>query len=135
MQLATSYKDKPAVAVMLYAVDNNFNIYFATHKDSQKSQNLLKNPNASLSIWEHHSALIQASGVVSVVKDAKEQSKIMDRLADAATEDESFWPPVFRIKGDEYIIFKISLSWARILDLEQDTIRQKDTPFTELNFK
>lgn len=134
MQIATSYKNKPAAAVVIYAIDNKFNIYFATHKDSRKSQNLLKNSNISLSIWKERESLVQADGVVSIVRETKEQSKIMDMLADTATNDKNFWPPLFRIKGDEYIFFKTKLSWARVLDLEPMTISQKESPFVELKF-
>lgn len=134
MEIATCLDNKPAASVMLYALNDDFSLYFATHKDSYKSQNLQKNPQISLCIWEHLKALVQMDGKVEVVENEQEKSVAMDKLADAATKDKEFWPPLFRIKGDEYIIFKMSPQWGRLLDLSRSTITQEETPFVEIDF-
>lgn len=135
MEIATSHKDKPAASIVLYMVDDDFNFYFVTHNDSYKSQNLLNNPRISLAIWKHQEMLVQVDGAAQPVIDEREKERLMDELADAATNDEAFWPPVFRIKGDKYIIFKVTPHWLRSLDLTRNTIRQEDSPFTELTFE
>lgn len=133
MQIATvSPRNKPHASVMLYHMDRDFTFYMVTHRETYKSQNLLKKPYISLSVWEHGHMMVQADAKVSTVKDKKQALAITEKLADAATADEGFWPPLFRIGGDEYILFKIKPTWLRALDLTSTTITSKHTPFTEI---
>jgi len=134
MEIATISKNKPQASVVLYYIDDNFNIYFETHKETYKSKNLLKNPSISLTIWEHSKMLVQADGTTSVVKNKKRQHEIMDKLAESASMDEGFWPPLFRTGGKKYILFKIKPNWIRELDLVEKNITSKETPFVEIKF-
>lgn len=133
MQIATADNDQPGVSVMLYTIDDDLNFYFGTHKDSYKIKNLLKNPKISLVVWKFGEIQVQANGTTTPLEDPNEQIKIMDQLADSATKDTDFWPPLFRIKGDDYIIMKIKPNWMRVLDLTNNTVRQEDDPFTDIN--
>ena len=133
MELATvSGEGQPLCSVLLYAVDDDLNMYFATHDDSQKAKNLMQNPLANFVVWEHDRVMVQADVVAEVVEDEKKKGDILDRLADAATDSHDFWPPVFRIKGGAYVIFKLTPSWMRVLDLSVKTMRQSDPPFTDI---
>jgi general stress protein 26 len=132
LNLATANEGKPASSVMLYTADDDLNFYIATHRNSYKSQNLIKNPVASISIWEHNKMLVQSDVSVSEVTNPETADKILDALADQATEKKDFWPPVFRIKGDDYVIFKLSPTWIRGLDLTRNTVHQDDSPFIEV---
>ena len=133
MQIATVSKDQPGVSVMLYTVDDEMNFYFGTHKDSFKINNLLSNPKISIVVWEFGKIQVQLNGIATPLTDQSEQEKILDQLADSATKDANFWPPLFRINGGEYIIMKIKPTWMRVLDLTNNTIRQEDNPFTTIN--
>lgn len=67
--LATSsLNGKPEAAIMLYAEENNGNLYFYTFVDSRKYANLKKNPCVSMVVYNHPD-YIQMDGV------AKELSK------------------------------------------------------------
>jgi nitroimidazol reductase NimA-like FMN-containing flavoprotein (pyridoxamine 5'-phosphate oxidase superfamily) len=118
---------------MLYAVDDDLNLYFATHAESYKSKNAQENPVISVSVWEHQKMLIQLDGDVETITNPDEQAKVLDMLADASTKEEDFWPPVFRIKGGDYAVFKIKPTWMRALDLENSNVHQEDSPFSEIN--
>lgn len=133
MQIATVDDDQPGVSVLLYTIDEDLNFYFGTHKNSYKIKNLLTNPKTSLVVWEFGQIQVQANGVASPVIDPKDQENILDKLADSATKDPNFWPPLFRIKGDDYIIMKIKPTWMRVLDLKTQTMRQEDSPFIDIN--
>jgi nitroimidazol reductase NimA-like FMN-containing flavoprotein (pyridoxamine 5'-phosphate oxidase superfamily) len=133
MELATaSAASRPAASVMLYATDTNLHFYCATHNDSYKAKNMLDNPQVALTVWEHQKMMVQVDGVAEQVREQGKQAEVLDMLADAATHDTSFWPPVFRIKGGDYIVFHIIPTWIRVLDLTQDTMRQEDEPFTTI---
>jgi nitroimidazol reductase NimA-like FMN-containing flavoprotein (pyridoxamine 5'-phosphate oxidase superfamily) len=133
MSIATSSNSKPSSSIMLYAIDDDFTMYMATHIDSYKSKNLLENPNIGISIWEIQKMLVQIDAEVEKIEDSNVVAETLDKLADAASKDISFWPPVFRIEGGDYIVFKIKPYWIRALDLTQNTIRQEDSPFTIIN--
>lgn len=133
MQMATMNGDQPGVSVMLYTIDDDLNFYFGTHKDSFKIKNLMENPKVSLVVWKFGEIQVQANGEAHPIDDEEEQVKILEKLADSATKDEDFWPPLFRIKGDDYIIMKIKPNWMRVLDLKNNTVRQEGSPFTDIN--
>lgn len=132
MNLAFTNGDKPSATVLLFYVDEELNFYFATHRNNYKTQTILENPKVSLNVWEHKTMMIQADGIAEEVEGKEKQLDIIDKLAESADKGEDFWPPLFRIGGDDYIIFKIKPTWMRKLDLVQDTITQVGSPFTEI---
>lgn len=132
MALATSNEEKPAVAPVIYVIDEELNFYFVTYRLSYKAQNLIKNPHCSFTMWEFLKMSVQGAGEASIVEDEKKQEWVMDAFADAATRDPNFWAPIFRIKRGDYCVFKIEPKWLRSLDLTHNTVRQKESPFTEI---
>jgi nitroimidazol reductase NimA-like FMN-containing flavoprotein (pyridoxamine 5'-phosphate oxidase superfamily) len=132
MQLATVSGDQPGVSVMLYTIDDDLNFYFGTHADSYKIKNLKSNTKVSLVVWEFGKIQVQANGISETIESKEEQDRVLDKLADAATKDVNFWPPLFRIKGGEYTVIKIKPTWMRVLDLSNNNVRQDESPFTEI---
>ncbi len=132
MALATANEESPAVAPVVYIIDEDLNVYFVTYRMSYKAQNLIKNPKCSFSVWEFLKMSVQGSGDASIVEDEKQQGWVMDAFADAATKDPNFWAPIFRIKRGDYCVFKIKPTWLRVLDLTHNTVRQQTSPFTEI---
>lgn len=132
MQMGTATsKAIPQVNVMLYAVNDDFSFFCATHRDSLKARNLLQNPIASLAIWAHDKMLVQVQANVIEVK-GDEVEKAIDMLGEAAAQDESFWPPVLRIEGGSYIVFKLIPKKLSVLDLASKHLREEDSPFTQI---
>jgi nitroimidazol reductase NimA-like FMN-containing flavoprotein (pyridoxamine 5'-phosphate oxidase superfamily) len=132
MSVAVSDENKPSASVLLYYVDDDFTFYFATHTDSYKAKALKKNPLISMAIWKHNEMLVQCDGSVSEVSSENEKLGIIDKLANSTNKGDDFWPPLLRIKGSDYVVFKIKPTWLRKLDLVQDTMTQTDSPFSEL---
>jgi len=132
MNLATCSDDKPAVAPIVYVIDDDLNFYFVTYRDTLKSHNLIKNPHCSFGVWEFLKMSIQGSGIASIVEDETKKAWVVEAFADAATKDPNFWAPIFRIKRGDYVVFKIKPTWMRVLDLTHNTVRQEETPFTEI---
>lgn len=134
MSLATTNDTHPSVAVMVYIIDEDLNIYFVTHADSRKVQNLAENPQVGLAIWQNgQSMLVQANGKASVVEEAHTKNWVMDCFADFTTNDINFWAPILRMQGKEYIVFRITLDWMRTLDMTRNTVSQDESPFTEIH--
>jgi nitroimidazol reductase NimA-like FMN-containing flavoprotein (pyridoxamine 5'-phosphate oxidase superfamily) len=132
MSAAVSEENKPSATILLFYVDDHFNFHFATHKSSYKAQKLLKNPAISLSVWKNLEMLVQVDGIVSEITDTDEKLSIVDKLAASASKEPDFWPPLLRIGGEDYIVFRIKPTWIRKLDMKQDTMTQIDSPFTEV---
>lgn len=123
----------PISTPLLFAVEDDLSaLYIATHKDSYKSKALLANPAISASIWQFEKMLIQLDGIAKVVSDQAETSKYIDKLVSSVGRLKSFWPPVLQIEGDSYIVFAITPTWIRALDLSNPTILSGDNPFTEI---
>ena len=133
MALAATHDDKPLSTILLFAVDNDFNFYFATRSETYKAKALEKNPKVSLSIWEHKKFLIQVDGLAKKIEKEEEINSTLDLLVSATENIKDFWPPVVRSrsKGD-YVVFKIKPNWLRALDLELESIAEDKTPFIEI---
>lgn len=132
MALATLADEFPAVAPMIYLVAEDLSIHFVTFRQSFKAQNLLKNPHCSFTVWEFSQMSVQASGLAEEVKDPATIQWAMDAFADKATNDPNFWAPIFRIHKGDYIVFRITPTWMRALDLSHNTVRQEETPFSQI---
>ena len=123
----------PISTPLLFAVEDDLSrLYIATHKDSYKSQALLQDPRFSASIWAFNQMCIQLDGTAKEVKDPAEITRIFDLLTASVGRLKEFWPPLLRVEGDSYIIFAITPTWARSLDLSSSTIMSGDNPFTEI---
>jgi len=134
MSIAVAEDNKPTASILLYYIDDDFNFYFTTHIESHKTEKLRKNPLISICVWEHKKMLIQADGEVSEITDPELKLKIIDELGAATLKGDDFWPPLLRIKGEGYVIFKVKPTWLRKLDLQKDTMTQLDSPFSEITF-
>lgn len=132
MEIATVRDNKPAVTPVIYVIDDDLNFYFVTYRTSVKAQNLINNPVCSFTIWQFSQICIQADGIASIVEDEKRKEWVIDAFADAATKDSNFWAPIFRIKRGDYCLFQIKPTWMRVLDLSHNTIRQENSPYTEI---
>lgn len=132
MELATCHDNKPAVAPVIYVIDDELNFYFVTYRDTLKSQNLLNNPHCSFVVWEFLQMSVQVIGIAEVVTDTVTEQWVVNTIADAATKDPNFWAPIFRISRGEYILFKITPTSMKTLDLNRNTVRQEETPFTQI---
>lgn len=132
MALATKGEPAPAVAPMVYLPDENLDLYFVTFRQSYKAQNLFKHPYCAFTVWEFGQMSVQGSGQATEVTDPEKITWAMDTFADRATEDPNFWAPIFRIHKGDYVVFRISPSWLRALDLTHNTVRQEESPFTEI---
>lgn len=135
MSLATTNNSVPAVAPVVYVVDDELNFYFVTYRITRKAQNLIANPQCSFTVWQFLEMSVQGSGETSIVEDEARKEWVLEAFADAATKDPNFWAPIFRIKRGDYTVFKIKPTWLRVLDLSHNTVRAKESPFTEIKLK
>lgn len=135
MNIAVCENDIPTSSVVVYHVDKDLNFYFMTHTDSYKAKKLQKNPHISLSIWRANEMLIQADGEAQEITDSLKRIDLIDRISEAAGQDPLFMPPILKISGDNYVVFKIKPTWLRRFDLSNDSATKTSSPFEQLEIK
>lgn len=122
MSIAINHHEYPISSIVLFAVDDDFTLYFATHANTNKARALQSDPKLSFSIWEQHNLLIQGSGDVEILSDAEEINGVLDKLAKSAISIKDFWPPILQLEPDFYAVFKITPKQMQAIPLEYDTI-------------
>jgi nitroimidazol reductase NimA-like FMN-containing flavoprotein (pyridoxamine 5'-phosphate oxidase superfamily) len=130
MSAAVNSPEMPISTVLLFAIDDDYTVYFAAKKGSYKVNALEKNPKISMSDWVLNQMLVQMSGEVTQIGDDLAR-EALDKLAEAVTKVEDFWPPILRIEGDEYQVFKVKVTWVRALDLTTNAIKESGSAFSE----
>lgn len=131
-EIATTNGDKPTCSPVVYVIDDDLNFYFVTNTETYKAKNIHNNPKVSLSVWEFSKMSVQIDGLATKITDKQQKEWVIEQFGDAATKDPNFWAPIFRIKRSDYVAFKIKPTWVRALDLSHDTVRSKQTPYSEI---
>ncbi len=131
--LATVSSDGlPHAATVVYAVDDDFNVYFVTRKNTSKVRNLEQNPVVSLSIGSALPIYVQMRGRAERVTDEQERQERLDAVAAAGAGLKDVWPPILHIGNDDYVLFKIVPDLIRALDLRDQNIAAEEPPFIEI---
>lgn len=132
MSLAVNGEKGPISTILLFAVDDDFTFYFATHKNSFKASALLKDNRVGLSVWSFNQMLIQGDGVATMISDQESIDNTLGKLSDSVARLGDFWPPVLRITGGDYAVFKIEVNWLRKLDLSDNKIHGSNEQFLQI---
>ena len=111
---------EPQVAIVLYHLDDEFNFYFATRKQTRKSANLENNGKVGIAVGgDHAPATVQMQGVAQsspeylgeFVKKLEERSDLKDFYSGA----------FLKIAGLDFQIFKVKINWMRYMRLHSET--------------
>ncbi len=115
---------EPVQNFMLYAVDDEFNIYFGTLKRFKKYEYLISNPPLSIFIEEESENPEKAVSIKAVIVelyDSKEEIK--ERLEWFEKQN----PCKYHIKdGEDFVLFKAKILSVRFVDGSGDSIVRYD---------
>jgi general stress protein 26 len=114
---------KPESATIYFAVDDDFTFYFMTKSFTRKYKNLEKNPEVSLVVGtENVPVTVQIQGRAERIEDEIEIDKRLEQLRATFTKND-FVGPLFELVGEknEVLLFKITPSWIRWLDMREGT--------------
>ena len=111
--LATDGADEhPSTSLMLYAIDDSFNVYFGTRMSFEKHEVLQRYPYVSLSVIQETIdplKTVEIRGKVEFVK--------KDKTAETLKFFESKNPSKFYVKdAEDFVMFKVVPSFIRYLD-------------------
>ena len=112
---------EPMAATIFFSVDNKLNFYFMTKSFTRKFNNIEQNNKVSLVVGTGNVPVTaQIQGKAEKIVDPEELKTRLDELKNVFTKNE-FVGPLFEIVGEEneIIIFKITPSWIRWLDLRE----------------
>ncbi len=122
----------PHAVTVVFAVDDDFNIYFVTREDTSKVANLSANPTVSLSIGATLPAYVQMRGQAEIVVDDELRSRMLTEVAKVGAGIEDVWPPVLHFGDSAYVLIRIVPDLIRVLDLRNQKIATDDPPFIEI---
>ena len=103
LSLATCDGKIPWIAVVQYVVDEKYNFYFISARDSLHGQHILKNPTVAFTIFDSHQAAgtgdgIQVLGKACVLSNVKYPAVVV-KYFDALTK--------IPINLERYVVFEI----------------------------
>ncbi len=132
LNLACISGDKPIASAVAYHIDNQLNVYFATKDDTYKAKAMKANPNVSISVWQYNQFHFQATGQATVITDHEEGIDMFEKIVESSMSVKDFWPPILSRDSGEYLVFQITLTWARLTDFRNIKILEKEMPYYQI---
>lgn len=126
---------KPHAATIYFTFDRQFDIYFVTKKDTQKSRNLQQNNSAAIAAFDADTqATVQAEGTVVEVTDPRQLEWVFNdiwRIA-AKTSSKSA-PPQSQMTAGGYIAYKMATPSLRMATFVRQDPADYDKIFEVIN--
>lgn len=120
--VATSFNDEPRASTVYYFVDDDFNFYFVTIRNTAKYMNIHLNPKAAIVVGtgpEHIS--VQAHGIAVPVLDETERKRILHEFSELrAHEHIKLWPieEMHNFKDRNKEVFKVMPQALHYMNLD-----------------
>jgi general stress protein 26 len=126
---------KPHAATVYFTYDREFNIYFVTKKDTQKSRNLQASGRAAVAIYDTGSqTTVQAEGAVSEVTNKQLAEGIITEIWSIALEtSKSHIPPTSKMTAGGYVVYRISAPSLRMAAFSRSDPADYDKIFETVN--
>jgi len=122
--IATTSSDaQPEAATVDYFMDDNWNIYVLTHKETRKVENIQKNNKVAVvvgTVLATHTAQIE--GKARIIKPS--DPEFSDLLLHFAGLKSLYASPLFKITGVDLVIIKITITWLRWLEINKESMRE-----------
>lgn len=106
----------PHAAAIYYVVDDDLCFFFITKRETAKNQNLQKNHQAALVIYEASSqTTVQANGSVNEETDATKAQDIFKKVLKLSlATSETGVPPISKLQAGAYIAYKFKPESVRM---------------------
>jgi uncharacterized pyridoxamine 5'-phosphate oxidase family protein len=120
--VATTFNNEPRASTVYYYVDDAFNFYFVTKRNTSKYMNINLNPRAAIVVGtgpDHIS--IQGHGKVELIFEDEMRGNILDKFSKLrATEHIKNWPieDVYNFKDRDKVVFKINTEGLLYMNLD-----------------
>lgn len=100
----------PHAAVIYYSVDDDFNLFFTTKRDTKKHDNLKHKDHVMLVAYEASSqTTVQVTGTAEDITDTPEAFEVFKGTVKAALKtSESGVPPISKLYAGNYVAWRIN---------------------------
>lgn len=106
---------KPWGAAVYVGVDHNFDLYFTTKSQTEKSRSIKQNPNVSVVIVdEGEQSTLQLQGEARVISDPYEAETASKAIREVSIKSDDWMPPIAKLHAGEYELFKVTVSYAKL---------------------
>jgi general stress protein 26 len=114
----------PTTSLMLYAIDDDFNVYFGTRKSFSKYGEISKCPIVSLSVVEENIDPMKVTDIRGLVTEISR-----DELEATLTFFKSKNPAKYYVEGaEDFVMFKLTPNFLRWVDAESGELKITDFP-------
>jgi uncharacterized pyridoxamine 5'-phosphate oxidase family protein len=113
-----SANSEPQIATLYFLADNDFNLYFATGRETKKFKNLHDNKQAAFLIGTGPAVItVQGAGDVKEIEtdELKTKGDIGVQILNKAEKE---WP-VLKLPHEGIAFFRISPNWLTFLNLDK----------------
>lgn len=111
---------EPQVAIVIYCLDDEFNLYFATRKHTRKSVNLENNGKIGIAVGGDHAPITaQMQGRAETSPEYLEE--FTKRLEERSDIKNYYSDAFLRISGLDFQVFKVKISWLRYMRMNPET--------------
>lgn len=115
-------KGLPTTSLMLYAIDDDMNVFFGTRKAFSKYEHIIQNPVVSLSVIEE---------VLDPLKVVDMRGDVVELSAEETEKIHTFFktknPAKYYVEGaEDFVMFKLTPHFVRWLDAESGELEIMD---------
>ncbi|MBP6926093.1 MAG: pyridoxamine 5'-phosphate oxidase family protein [Candidatus Pacebacteria bacterium] len=112
--LSTMGEDGISAAAVYYIVDEDGTMYFNTHQDSAKLQNIIRDPQIAFTAFSREPAMtLQVRGDAHVIDDISSIESLYTELLHRIFQSDTV-PPVLKMGGSRMELVKITPTWMRL---------------------
>jgi nitroimidazol reductase NimA-like FMN-containing flavoprotein (pyridoxamine 5'-phosphate oxidase superfamily) len=120
--LATSFNDEPHAATVYYYVDDQFNFYFLTKRNTSKYFNAELNPRAAVVVGTGPDHItVQVSGTMKLIVDEAEKNGIVETFIERLSHNKvTVWPieDIQKFKDRHIVAYKLVPKKLSYLNLD-----------------
>lgn len=116
-----SIEGKPEAATVIYFIDDDFEFYFITRRNTRKFKNLQSNNNVALVVGtELMPVTVQIEGAAELITDEKGDVLVAE-IAKRPQIQSLYFGPFLELKGVDFAAFKVKINWLRWLSVDPET--------------
>ncbi len=114
-----SENNEPTAATILFSIDDDFNFYFITRRQTRKFKNLQINKSVAIVVGtELEPGTIQMQGEAQLLEGNEAENFFKEISENKKDLLKLYYGPYLLVPGLDFAIFKVKINWMRHLRLD-----------------
>ena len=114
-----SENNEPTAATILFSIDDDFNFYFITRRQTRKFKNIQTNKNEAIVVGtELEPGTIQMQGEAQLLEGNEAEKFFKEISKNKKDLLKLYYGPYLLVPGLDFAIFKVKINWMRHLRLD-----------------